>query len=99
MPKLVSKTKNKVQNVRKFLLSPDIRGHSYLLNPKKLLMEDNDSHVAQYILLASYRNFADYRLFGITYLDISFIPDIDLTKYKYNPLIKIEDNKIYFKYN
>jgi len=43
-------------------------------------------------------NYAIYKYYGYTYLDLSFYSDIDLNAIKSNPLLKITENKIHFKY-
>lgn len=93
MRKVISK------NFRKDLDSKNISGNCFIINISPLF--DNrisDWEFASYIYLASFRNYTEYKLFNIKYLDISLIPDINLDKHKQNKLLKIENNKIYFKY-
>lgn len=100
MNKLLKLTDNKSYKIRPILKSTtEISGTSYLLNLNDLLNDTvDDFYIASYIYLASYRNYADYKLLGIKYLDISLIPDINLERYKDNPLLSFEANKIKFKY-
>jgi len=77
-----------------------LKGNSFLLNPKPILC--NESHESgfrtQYIRLAGRRDYLLYKLYGVTSLDRSFFPDLDIEKIKNNPLLIIETNLIKFKY-
>ena len=72
-------------------------GRSYLLEPKKLLnSKSSDYHKAIYIRLAGRRNYMDYKTYGIKYLNLSLYPDLRRDLLSSNPLLRIEDNKLYF---
>lgn len=75
-------------------------GTSFLLNPKDLFNDKSTdpSYVVQYIKLAARRDYAMYKLYNITYLDLTLYPDIDRSKISHNPLLKIAGNKLFFKY-
>lgn len=75
-------------------------GHSFILNAAPLFADKQTdiSYLAQYIRLAGRRDYAMYKIYGHTYLDLSYFLDIDLQSIKHNPLLKIKDNKIYFKH-
>ena len=75
-------------------------GSSFLLNPDLLFADKitDISYIAQYIRLAGRRDYTTYKLYGHKYLDLSFFLDIDVNSIKTNPLLKITENKIYFKY-
>lgn len=75
-------------------------GSSYLLNPKDLFNDKSTdpSYIVQYIKLAARRDYAMYKLYNTTYLDLSYYPDIDRSKISHNPLLKIAGNKLFFKY-
>lgn len=75
-------------------------GTSFLLNPKDLFNDKSTdpSYVVQYIKLAARRDYAMYKVFSITYLDLTLYPDIDRSKISHNPLLKIAGNKLFFKY-
>lgn len=75
-------------------------GYSYLLNPEDLLKDKSTDILfkSQYIQLAGRREYLEYKLYRNKYLDLSFFPDIDVNKLKSNPLLSINDNRIYFKY-
>lgn len=99
MPKIIKLTGNNVYNIKKVLQSKKISGTSFLLNEKDLLNSTVDeSYIASYVYLASFRNYADYVLLGIKDLDLSYIPDIDLERHKTNPLLEINNKTIKFKY-
>lgn len=100
IPKLFKLSDNKIEKILQIFKEnkSNIRGDSFLLKPEKLLNSISTSQQkVEYIYLAAYRNYADYVLLGIDYLDMSYIPDIDITKInRLNPLISIENNKIKF---
>lgn len=75
-------------------------GHSFLLNPDELLNDrrTDPSYIVQYIKLAARRDHAMYKLYNITYLDLSYYPDIDRSKISHNPLLRIAGDKLFFKY-
>lgn len=75
-------------------------GNSFLVNPQDLLEDrtSDPSYIVQYIKLSARRDYAMYKLYKITYLDLTLYPDIDRSKISHNPLLKIAGNKLYFKY-
>lgn len=76
----------------------DFSGESYLLNPKGLLevfQSGNQVDAAYYLMLASYRNYAEYKLTGETSLPLRFIK-IPTDTLKQNSLIKVTDTDIQF---
>jgi hypothetical protein len=76
-----------------------LHGQSFLLNPKPLFYAKVDLvYKVQYIKLAARRNYIDYKLYGNKYLDVLHFPDLNVDAIQYNPLLKINDNKLYFKY-
>lgn len=77
----------------------NLAGHSYLLNADQLFSDSTDiAYKAQYVRLAGRRDYSLYKLYGVTYLDLSYFKDIDTNLLKNNPLLNITQNKIYFKY-
>lgn len=78
----------------------NLLGTSFLLNPAPLFKDKSTDVIfkAQYIRLAGRRDYANYKYYGIKYLDLSFFQDIDLDAIKHNPLLTIKENKIYFKF-
>lgn len=77
-----------------------MKGHSFLLNPSSLFEDrtTDPSYIVQYIKLAARRDYAMYKLYNITYLDLTLYPDIDKLKILHNPLLTIAGTKLYFKY-
>jgi hypothetical protein len=75
-------------------------GESFLVNPLAVFDDRTTDplYIRQYINLAGRRDYAMYKLYGIKYLDLSYYPDLDISKIKHNPLLKIAGNKLYFKY-
>lgn len=72
-------------------------GSSFLIHPKRLFASKVDvNYKVQYLILASKRDPLYYAEYGITYLDLSFWPDVLVDKLKGNPLLEIADNKIHF---
>lgn len=78
----------------------DFSGPSFLLNPEELLANDyfySAKHIAEYIALASYRNFAQYKFSGDARLDIRHVP-VNLEIIKSNKLLRVKDGWVYFQY-
>lgn len=76
-----------------------INGKSYLLNTQALFNLSIDiSYIAQYIRLAARRDYTLYKLFNTISLDLSFYPEIDINIVKSNPLLKITNKQINFKF-
>lgn len=77
-----------------------MKGSSFILNPADLFKDKSTdpSYIVQYIKLAARRDYAMYKLYNITYLDLTFYPDLDRSKINHNPLLSIAGNKLYFKY-
>lgn len=97
VPKLLQLSNGKYEKIVELLKSGKVIGDSYLLNLDALLNSMVDTpYKVEYLYFAAFRNYADYKLLGIDYLDISYIPDIDIVKVKRNPLISIENNQIKF---
>lgn len=72
-------------------------GSSFLVNPKRLFSSRVDAdYKAQYVILASRRDVLHYAEYGVTYLDLSFWPDVLVDRLVNNPLLEIADNKIHF---
>jgi len=87
------------KNNRDKLTYRNLAGHSFLLDAHSLFSDTSDiAHKAQYIRLAGRRDYSLYKLYKVTYLDLSYYKDIDLDAIKHNPLLDIQQNKIYFKY-
>lgn len=98
IPKLLKASNNNVDKILALIKDKKFKGDSYLLNLDKLLGSiATNFHKAEYVYLASFRNYADYALLGIDFLDLSLIPDINISTIRSNTLISIENNKIIFK--
>jgi hypothetical protein len=77
----------------------NLAGHSFLLDVQSLFDDTSDiAFKAQYIRLAGRRDYSLYKLYKVTYLDLSYFKDLDLNTIALNPLLQIKQNKIYFKY-
>lgn len=80
-------------------VTKNLSGKAFLLNPKDLFSsKENDIYKAQYIILASKRDYFLYTKYGITTLQLSYYPDINIEKIKYNPLLTITKTEISFLY-
>lgn len=81
-------------------LSKSLHGSSFLVKPERFFRDTTTDIIwrVQYLKLAAKRDYTYYKLYGITYLDTTFFPDLNLKAIEPNPLLKITDNKIYFKY-
>jgi hypothetical protein len=81
-------------------LRKSLAGTSFLLNPKDFFKDKTTDIIwrAQYIRLAARRDYTLYKIYGFKFLDLSFMPDLQLAAIKNNTLLNITDNKIYFKY-
>jgi len=90
------KTFNRLQKLK----YKNINGKSWLLNPLPLFNRKiaDIIHIVQYIKLAGRRNYHLYKTFNLISLDISFYPDINLKTVVYNPLLRISNNYINFKF-
>jgi len=87
------------KNHRDRVTLKNLSGHSFLLNAYQLFTDTADiAHKAQYIRLAGRRDYSLYKLYRVTYLDLSYFKDIDTSLLQTNPLLTITQNKIYFKY-
>jgi hypothetical protein len=74
-------------------------GHSFLLDANSLFNDPTDiAFKAQYIRLAGRRDYSLYKLYRVTYLDLTFFKDVDLNTIALNPLLDIKQNEIHFKY-
>lgn len=80
--------------------NPKLLGSNYLINPEEFFSDRSIDilYKAQYIELAGRRSYQQYKDLGYKYLDLTYYPDLNKNAIKYNPIITIENNKIYFKY-
>lgn len=75
-------------------------GSSFLANPKDFFADKKTDilHRAQYLRLSGRRDYSIYKLYGIKYLDLSFLPEVPISSISANPLLTINKNLVYFKY-
>jgi hypothetical protein len=78
----------------------EMLGKSYIRNPEPLLNDllTDPSYIAQYIRLAARRSYMLFKVYGISYLDLSAYPEVDISQISHNPLLTIAKNKVYFKH-
>ena len=75
-------------------------GHSFLINPEKLLVERkkySSIEASMYVMIASYRNYLHYKATGETTLQLIHIPFFTDLINK-NRLLRMEDGIIHFKF-
>ena len=75
-------------------------GSSFLVNAKDLLQEGraySDKEVAEYVGVASFRNYYEYKKTKDTTLDLIFC-QVSENTINQNRLLEIRDGKIHFKY-
>lgn len=76
-----------------------LAGTDFILRPKQLFVSKVDPYYKlQYIILAAKRDYTFYKIYAVTYLDLSYFPDLDISKIRGNPLLEVIENKLYFKY-
>jgi len=78
----------------------DFSGESYMLNPHELIeysFKWKPKEVAQYIGLASYRNYSEYILNNDKTLDLFHSP-VDQDTINNNSLLRIHNGRIHFYY-
>lgn len=75
-------------------------GSCYLLNPDPLFKLTNTDiiFIIQYIKLAARRDYSFYKHFGTKTLLLSYFPDLNIRNISSNPLLKITDKEIFFKF-
>lgn len=99
--KAVSILKDYYNNrILKYGLKRKLAGSSFLLNAKDILNDKNTDilYIYQYLLLAARRDYSFYKLYGERGLPLSYYPDIDRSLISHNPLLKIQNDTLYFKY-
>lgn len=73
-------------------------GNSFLLNPRQLLVERknySNKEAAEYIAVASYRNYFNYKRTGETTLELIHLP-VDTTIVNRNRMLRIENGLVHF---
>ena len=73
-------------------------GDSFLLNPRQLLAERkyySNKEAAEYIAVASYRNYFNYKQTGKTTLELIHLP-VETTIVNRNRLLRIDNGLVHF---
>jgi hypothetical protein len=81
-------------------LSKSLYGSSFLSKPEPFF-EDTTTDIIwriQYLKVAAKRDYTLYKLYRLTHLDRTFVPDLNINAIQANPLLIITDKNIYFKY-
>lgn len=87
-------------DARMLFINKEFSGNSFMLNPEDLLEYKNFytlKEIAQYIALASYRNYAEYQITGNLRLKLIRSP-VGINLIKKNRLLSIEGDEIVFLY-
>jgi len=93
------KVPNSAKSRKRHFYTQNLIGDSFIINEKDLLKSNTSlRNIAQYIALASYRNYLDYRWYGNLTLPLKY-SKIDRDIIDKNPLLIIDEkNNIHFKY-
>ena len=77
-----------------------LKGTSFILCPRPVLYGENIeiAYLSQYIKLCGRRDWLLYKTHKFAGLDTSFYPDLLVENIKTNPLLKISNKLIYFKF-
>lgn len=87
------------QEVIKSTVEPWITGECYLINVDEALrMAQDPQYLYYYLELASKRSLFDYKMRGVNYLPVQFVPEYLMGLVDINPMLEVKDEKIYFKY-
>lgn len=81
-------------------LSKSLHGSSFLVSPEPFFDDTTTDIIwrVQYLKLAAKRDYTLYKLYGLTWLDRTFVPDLNTQAITANPLITLTNTKLYFKY-
>jgi hypothetical protein len=78
---------------------PYIGGTCFIINLKEVLNgADSPNDLYMYLELASKRNVFDYHIRGMKHLPLALVEEYQIEWIEINPLMKIENNNIYFLY-
>ncbi len=87
------------KEVQLLVKQPYPKGSCFIRNINEVLIEaERPNDLYMYLELASKRSIFDYHMRGALYLPLPLVEEYHLDWVKLNPLLKIENNKIYFKY-
>jgi len=87
------------RSVKEAAMRPYPSGTCYIKNIDEVLVgAQAPNELYMYLELASKRSVFDYRIRGLTYLPLPLVEEYQLQWVELNPLLKIEQNKVYFKY-
>jgi hypothetical protein len=77
-----------------------MHGFSFLLNPAPIFQTKylDIGYLVQYVKLAGRRDYALYNFNQVISLDLSYFPDLDRDKIQTNPLLKVINNQLHFKF-
>ncbi len=97
MPAYLSRKTPK--KVKLAAIEPYLKGPCFIIDIDTVLKEATaPNELYMYLELASKRNIFDYHIRGMKYLPVALAEEYKLPWVEMNPLITIEKNNIYFKY-
>lgn len=97
LPKFMSREPYKIVKMAAMQVYPI--GSCFILNINEVLKKTNSPNdLYMYLELASKRNVFDYNIRGILHLPIILVEEYKLEWVERNPLLTIENDNIYFKY-
>jgi len=95
-PFLQIKNAKKLESI---VRQPYPQGNCYLLNINNALLNAKDlNYLYIYLELASKRNLFDYKMRGITYLPIHFVPEYLHRIIHINSMLEVRNDEVHFKY-
>jgi len=87
------------KKVEKAILQPYPKGTCFIRNIDRVLGNaQNPNDLYMYLELASKRNVFDYNIRGTLYLPLPLVEGYQIQWVELNPLLKIENEKVYFYY-
>jgi len=87
------------EKVKRAAILPYDSGPCFLIHPNKALKSINTpNHLYIYLELASKRNIFDYSIRRARHLSLALVDEYMLELVKINPMLKIENGNVYFKY-
>ena len=77
-----------------------LSGHSFLINPLPFFKDKTTDIIykIQYLKLAAMRDYLLYKQYKYKALQTSFYPDLNRAAISHNPLLKVTQSEILFKY-
>lgn len=90
----------KSKNAKYKPATKSLAGNSFILNPDALFNDKSTDILfkVQYIKLAARRDYSLYKFHNYKGIQLSYYPEINIEAAKQNPLLKVANKEITFKY-